>query len=448
MGDDIRICIIGHFLVDVTFGGVKEEPKLRFGGIAHAARTAWALGIPYTLAYFAPEYLDEQIQLFSVNYGKAMAKKIGNVLGCPNVVTIGEPTEVGSQGYQFLLRDEQRSNIYEETLSDVCQQKDVTDFLIFPGGFDLEKVLNALKASHAGVHVDANFKPDYPKEFESLERKIDTIIYSTSSEIFMHLYESSVSKLCDSLLGTYTDAVLFKENRGGSRFFSVKNSNSPFFIPAQTRKIKHSVGVGDCFDAAYIICRRKMAEKAALAYASCIAAEYACTTYPDDFADATRATMQISKEEIIQISGVSLPWERRPGCQIYIAAPDFKNVDCEPIEQLDQCLKYHNFSPRRPVKENGEIGIHASEQQRQALCDADVHLMEHCQIMVAVLLYNDPGTLIEMGMAYQMRMPLIVYDPYCLASNLILTQLPDLISPNMDEVISAVFKYAARELRS
>ena len=30
------------------------------------------------------------------------------------------------------------------------------------------------------------------------------------------------------------------------------------------------------------------------------AAEYACTTYPDDFADATKATMKISEEEIIQ----------------------------------------------------------------------------------------------------------------------------------------------------
>ena len=64
MKDEAKICILGHFLVDVTFGGSKKEPKLRFGGIAHAARTAWALGVPYTLAYLAPTYLDEQINLF------------------------------------------------------------------------------------------------------------------------------------------------------------------------------------------------------------------------------------------------------------------------------------------------------------------------------------------------------------------------------------------------
>ena len=262
----------------------------------------------------------------------------------------------------------------------------------------------------------------------------------------MNLYEGSVSRLCSSLLGTYAEAVLFKENRGGVRFFPLKNPDSPFLIPAQTRHIQHSIGVGDCFDTAYIICGRKMEKKVALTYASCIAAEYACTTYPDDFADATKATMKISEEEIMQISGVSLPWEKRPDCQIYIAAPDFKNVDCEPIELLDRCLKYHNFLPRRPVKENGEMCINASEQQRQALCDADVQLMDVCQIMIAVILYNDPGTLIEIGMAYQKGIPLIVYDPYCMANNLMLTQLPNLISKNMDDVISAVFKYAAKEL--
>lgn len=448
MSEGIKVCILGHFLVDVTFGTVEKEPKLRFGGIAHAARTAWALETPYILAYLAPDYLDEQIHNFSSRYGGSTAIKIGNVLGCPNVVTIGEPTEAGPQGYQFLLRNEQKSIINEELLKEVCQKKDITDFIIFPGGFDLKKVLKALNTSRAEVHIDANFEPDNSEEFVSLGRKFSTIALSTSSDIFMKRYEGSVSQLCDRLLGTYTTAFLFKENRGGSRFFSVNNQESPYKIPAQPRHIQHSIGVGDCFDVAYVICRHRMEEKSALTYASCIAAEYACTTYPDDFADATKATLQITEEEIVQLAGVSLPWEERPLCHIYIAAPDFEYVDRQPIEQLDQCLQYHNFHSRRPVKEHGEMGIQANVQRRQALCDADVRLMEQCKILVAVLLYDDPGTLIEIGMAYQRGMPVIVYDPYRRANNLMLTQLPNLVSSNIDEVISAVFKYAAKELRS
>lgn len=445
MRDKAKILILGHFLVDVTFCTVEKEPKLRFGGIAHAARTAWALETPYTLAYLAPEYLDEQIQKFSSCYGDATAIKIGNILGCPNVVTIGEPTEAGPQGYQFLLRDEQRSVIDEKNLSEIYRAEDITDFIIFPGGFDLQKILKGLSSSCAEVHIDANYEPENPEEFASLGRKFKTIAFSTSSEIFLNRYTGSISKLCGCLLGTYTDAVLFKENRGGSCFFSAESPSSPYRIPAQARHICHSVGVGDCFDIAYVICRRKMNDKTALTYASCIAAEYASTTYPNDFANAVKATLQIAEEDILQLSGVSLPWEERSTCQIYIAAPDFEYVDRGPIEHLDQCLRYHNFSPRRPVKEHGEMGIHADVQRKQSLCDADVHLMEQCQIMIAVLLYDDPGTLIEIGMAYQRGMPVIVYDPYCRAKNLMLTQLPNLVSSSIDDVISAVFKHVVRE---
>jgi hypothetical protein len=63
-------------------------------------------------------------------------------------------------------------------------------------------------------------------------------------------------------------------------------------------------------------------------------------------------------------------------------------------------------------------------------------------------LYEDPGTMIEIGMAIERRMPVIVYDPYRRAENLMLTQLPDRVSSDLDVVISAVFKYAARAAAS
>jgi len=92
------------------------------------------------------------------------------------------------------------------------------------------------------------------------------------------------------------------------------------------------------------------------------------------------------------------------------------------------------------------MGMNAEPQRKQFLCDADVRLMAECRLMVAVLLYDDPGTLIEIGMAVERGMPVIVYDPYRRAENLMLTQLPDLVSPDIDEVISAIFKYAVRNL--
>lgn len=441
-----KVCLVGQVLIDVTFLGGDKEPKLRFGGIAHAARALWAMDTPYVLAYFAPEYLDEQVCRLAADYGDGGVYKIGNVLGCPNVVTIGEPTEAGPQGYQFLLREEQRTTLNLKMFEEVCRNEGITDFIIFPGGFDLTGVLMAVRQSKAAVHIDANFQPDNPQEFGALGRRFATIMVSTSSEVFKQRYRGTVTNLCTCLLGSYAEAILFKENRGGSRLFTPRSPAFPLMVPAQSRHIRHSVGVGDCFDAVYVVTRHQMEERLALAYAACVAAEYACTTFPDDFREATRATLRISEEDIVQLSGISLPWEKRPECHIYIAAPDFGYVNRRPIEMLVECLKYHNFTPRRPVVEHGEMGVNAEPQRKQALCDADVRLMFECRLMVAVLLYEDPGTLIEIGMAVERGMPVIVYDPYGRAENLMLTQLPDLVSPDLDEVISAVFKHAARKL--
>jgi nucleoside 2-deoxyribosyltransferase len=153
-------------------------------------------------------------------------------------------------------------------------------------------------------------------------------------------------------------------------------------------------------------------------------------------------TLAVPQHEIIALKGVSLPWEDRPRCNVYLAAPDFDYVQRRPLECLADCLKYHNFTPRRPVLEHGQAPIHASPQKKQALCDADVRLMDECQMMIAVLLMDDPGTFIEIGMAVERGMPVIVYDPYEQAGNLMLTQLPHLVSHDIDEVISAVFRLA------
>jgi hypothetical protein len=62
------------------------------------------------------------------------------------------------------------------------------------------------------------------------------------------------------------------------------------------------------------------------------------------------------------------------------------------------------------------------------------------------MLYDDPGTLIEIGLALERNMPTLVYDPYGRASNLMLTQLPNVVSSDLDEVIAGVFTLASKVL--
>ena len=436
-----HICLIGQFIVDVTLPSRSIPYKLRAGGIMHAARALWAIGCPYSLCYCAPDYLTSHIEENAEKYGAAKCQRFGVVSGCPNVMLIGEPREIGDQGYEFLLRDIQKCMTDAEAINSCMENPVPTDVLLFPGGFDLHAVLAALTLSTANVYADANFEPHSPATFGILGRPFETLIYSTSSRHFVERYSGSFDSIKTELLGKYAKSILLKENRGGSRFI---RENSLVSTAAQSRIIQHSVGVGDCFDAVFIALRHNESEAAALAYASCIAAEYASTTYPDEFRDNAQAWLNIPAEEIAELGGVVLPWESRPSINIYIAAPDFDHVDRRPIDTVAASLKYHNFTPRLPVREHGQMGQNPTQERRQALCDADMRLLGDCQVLVAVMLYDDPGTLIEIGIAVERGIPVIVYDPGSRADNLMLTQLPFLVSSDLDQVISAVFDCASR----
>lgn len=440
-----HVCLIGQILVDVTLPTKGDGYKLRAGGIMHAARALWAIGCPYSMLYIAPDYLEAEIADHVRNYGATFGTRIGTVTGCPNVILIAAPKEAGPQGYEFLLRDLHRCQLLLNNLRTAFTQSQPTDILIFPGGFDLGIVLQAVSGLTARVHVDANFEPATSDGFRQLGRQFETIILSTSSVPFLERYQGDHKRLCSDLLGQHGKHVLLKENRGGSRLFA--SDGTVFQTPAQPRAVQHSVGVGDCFDAAFIALRHRVTDRAALAYASCLAAEYACTTYPEVFRDETQTWLAVPDQEIMELAGTILPWEIRPSVPVYIAAPDFDNVDRRPIDAAVECLKYHNFVARLPVRENGQMGPNATSERRQALCDADLGVLDECKLMLAVLLFDDPGTLIEIGIAVERGIPVIVFDPYGHADNLMLTQLPYLVSSDLDRIMTGLFICASRVLR-
>lgn len=440
MTDNRHVCVVGQFLVDVTLPSYGQPFKLRAGGVMHAARALWAIGCPYSLCYCSPDYLVSQIDKNGREYSALDTVRFGRISGCPNVVLVNEPKEAGQQGYEYLLRDEQECANDVKLLEQHLTGNSISDVLLFPGGFDLQSVLEVLNKWDGRVFADANFEPNSIDEFETLGRQFESLIYSTSSAIFATLFSGEFGRIRTELLGKYAKSLLLKENRGGSRF---TNCDETICTPAQQRLIQHSIGVGDCFDAVYIALRQTHSDRAALAYASCIAAEYASTTFPDDFRTNAQAWLALDSDEIESISGILLPWETRSGINVYIAAPDFDHVDTRPIELVTDCLRYHNFSPRLPVREHGQVGDNASRERRQMLCDADLALLDECQLLLAVLLYNDPGTLIEIGIASARGVPVIVYDPHSLAENLMLTQVPFCVSSDLDEVISAIFSQAS-----
>ncbi|WP_158600233.1 nucleoside 2-deoxyribosyltransferase [Fibrisoma montanum] len=434
-----NICLVGEIIVDLT---LKPEKKLRLGGILHAARALWAVDAQYDLLYFAPAYLHNQIKKFASLHGASNVICIGEVEGAPNIILIEEAKEVGNQGYELILEDEYdvRYNLFE--LKKYLQRGLCSDIVIFSGQFNFEKIVKELEGYDARFHADiANaFKNISP--LKKCNVRFETLFISTSSNLFLSFFNSDVEALNNYLLSNHCNNLLFKQNRGGAVLFEGDGQEN--FIGAQIRKISHSVGVGDCFDVIYVNAKRNLNSTEALSYASWIAADYATTSFPDDFKALTKKTLLLDKNFILENKGIYLPWSLRTSINIYIAGADFDFKDTAFINALYECLKYHNFSPRRPVQENGQMEADASLSRRQELYENDLKILKECQIVIAVLTDNDPGTLVEIGIASAWQIPILLFDPYNMAKNCMLTQSCNFITNSMDDLIDEVFRLSIR----
>lgn len=439
-----RILLVGEVVVDVTLLRPAAENKLRLGGVFHAARALWAIGADYEIACFCPTYVDRAMRDQASKHGARLVTTIGEITGSPNVMLIAEATEAGDQGYDHLLRDEYEATFYADVLKKAIDCGEISDVLVLSGNFPLKSVLALLGSTSARIHVDLGNGPSDFADLGSLGRNLATLFLSTSARTFP-LIANDLPQSAQASAGSFAESIVLKENRGGARVF---NSDSSVVVAgSQRREIVHSVGVGDAFDAIWVFERQRRDQQSALHRASWIAAEYAATTFPDDFKRACIRTLGISDEELSGLQGVSLPWERRSQHQIYIAAPDFDYMDRRHIDGLVACLRYHNFSPRLPVRENGQANESMSRADRQRLFDGDVTLLRQCSLLIAVTAFEDPGTHIEIGLAHAWGIPVIVYDPYARARNVMLTELPELVSSSLDRIVTATFDHIARKCR-
>jgi len=428
-----KICLIGDIVIDVTLKTASNPTKVRLGGIVHAARCLWALNVPFAVGYFAPSYIDDEIVRYLNSLECHDIFKLGTIKGAPFVFLIEEVKEAGDQGYEFLLRDQIEIEYDAATLENIVQS-DIADFLLISGNYDIKYVTDRLKGN---IHIDlANNIKDFSllKEWPT---PLSTIFLSTSSDLFKNFYDGDFESFSVQFR-SHTQRLILKENRGGSRGMDLR-TNEMVTAPAQTRPVHHSVGVGDVFDACFTLFHSTKSFQEALVLSSWMAAEYAMTTFPDDFKLGVDRVLKSDIRELVKLGGVVLHWEQREKINIYIAAPDFDFVDASPIDKLVNSLKYHNFNPRRPIKEHGQMEAGATKERKQEFYRRDLNLLSECSILIAVMLYNDPGTLIEIGLAAARGMPTLVYDPFNQATNCMLTELPTLVSNELDEIIAEVF---------
>ena len=441
-----KILIIGEVYVDQHLDIIENGYSTsRLGGIFHAARSCDALNMEYALAYYAPNYLVKDIEKFGIDVLRASnVYCLGNVDKAPNVMLIGQSDESGNQLYENILC-RQAEYISILPLMQVLDDFTPTDIIIFPGRYGNARILSELSDYEGKIYIDMNYDCDDILDLNSI--KIQTVFLSTSSTSYEKFFNFiSYDNLITYFRKKNVSQLLIKENRGGSWLYDFSGKTS-YEAPAHIGTTIHSVGVGDVYDIAFMseILGSNIADN--MAFAAWVSSLYAKTIQQEIFKENTELIVQ-NIQEFTDMEGIRVLWNERVNYPIYMAAPDFDYVDTKKLDVLEESLLYHNFKPRRPIQENGQVNKDMDINEERAIFAEDMRLLSECKIMIATLLYNDQGTLVEIGNYQANGKPIILYDPYLKLDNMFLKNSCTYYCKTKSQVIDAVFIEVSRMVKN
>ncbi len=428
--------MVGELVVDYTLGQHGSMCKLRLGGVAHAARGLWAAGVEYSVAVFCPQYLVDEATGYLAQLECYEFIWLGDVVGAPNVIVIGDVTEVAHQGYEDLMRETKRLKLRDPLPSLEAYQKVV----VFPGKFSIEALAQAF-SKDARFSFDVAYDLEDLSSVEAFRGRLQAIIISTSSSLFMNLGHEDLDGLLAAVRTLSPEVFLLKENRGGSRLFDLRKG-TVLQIPATLGRTINSVGVGDVYSSVMVAHSQKGWVEAA--WRGCQAATiYSQSTFPDDIKREVQRGFRLPLSSLQGLGGTSLPWHDRQKYSIYLAGPDFSYVDKRELDRAVDSLTYHNFRVRRPIVENGELERPATESGLRRAYFLDCQLLRDCDVVFAIPLDRDPGTLVEIGMAIEMGKKIVTYDPRRENENTMVMVGSSIFSADLDTCLNGTFNVIA-----
>ncbi|MCK5051933.1 MAG: nucleoside 2-deoxyribosyltransferase [Candidatus Cloacimonetes bacterium] len=437
-----RILIVGDVFVDVNVANRNNSQNVHLGGIFHSARAFSVIHSTYGICYTAPPYLESSITKFSEILNCSYRENLATVDGAPNVILIRDRFEAGNQEYSEILRDQYKLNGTND-FEKVIQVFQPTDVLLYPIKEYTEQILHICNKYKINIHIDVQYIDNTMNFVQIGKYDVRSLMLSTSTSYFINDCKKDVSILKSRLYKSGVKLLILKENRGGSRIIDLENDIT-YDIPCYPIEIKHSIGLGDCYNSVFIANDNGNEFEIAGKMASFIASLYSCTYDYNLFKDLVSKFMSNSIESLKQLTGQRLAWEDRANTMIYIAAPDFPDVDTRIIDQIEENLVYHGFPVHRPIKENGLAKADISRAEELAIFEKDIVSLDNSDLMIAILLQSDPGTLVEIGYFFKSNKPIILFDPNKIAMNMFLMNSVSKVCYSMDEVTDSVFTHLSR----
>jgi len=434
-----KVMIIGEIYVDVHLDESEESNRLlRLGGIFHAIRTLRALDVDVVLAYFLPNYLRQQVDKFVCEFGIKETVELGVIDRAPNIMLISNSQETKNQGYEDVLRCNRIvvGNDIDNKLIDALNKFRPTDVMVFPTTYPISNVFfNNTPHPNYNVFFDRN---DIDFSLLTLSQPNHTYFFSSSSTIDQLTANELVDKF--AFLNVVYDMIIYKENRGGS---VIIRSGQKYQIPAFLGACKHSVGVGDSYGAAFVACRNENIDHRGRR-SSYIASLYSQTFDNNIF--KTNVSVFL-KDQLDNLGlGIRLPWEERSKIVIYLAGPDFPNIDTHYFDEIEKSLQYHNFTVIRPIKAYGLINSEMNSIEKNRIINSDMECLHNTSVLVAVMANHDPGMYAEIGFFTYLKRPIILFDPNRILNNSFVEKCISTTVRTVDELLVEIFVSTGEKL--
>jgi sugar/nucleoside kinase (ribokinase family)/nucleoside 2-deoxyribosyltransferase len=197
------------------------------------------------------------------------------------------------------------------------------------------------------------------------------------------------------------DAALVKCGRWGTLAI---DDHVMDFVPAFVADARSSIGSGDCFGGAVAARlaagdRLGKAAQTGAAVAS-LFVERESNIPPAQLDDAVAEVLESRPRRAV--SPVALEQ-----VVVYLAGPWFTVAEALLIEELEAMLDNLGMDVLSPRRDIGELSADATPAEILDIGRRDYEAIDACQLVVAVLDGNDPGTLMEVGYAAKAAKPII-----------------------------------------
>ncbi|XID91612.1 PfkB family carbohydrate kinase [Paenibacillaceae bacterium WGS1546] len=170
-------------------------------------------------------------------------------------------------------------------------------------------------------------------------------------------------------------------------------------VPAYKSNVVCTLGSGDAFGGALAATFIETGDiEYSVQVGNCVAANFIESIAIETVIDRAGVEKDIYTREKFVVD------EATP-IKIYLAGPFFSDQEIHWVRHVGNKLESARFDVLSPSRENGVISKDTSIEKRKDIFQSDIDLLNSCDIVVALLDHDDPGTCFEIGYAFAKGTP-------------------------------------------